>query len=213
MPRIITLGALLIFALALVPVVLIARARVTRSEKPRVLIIPDMANQPKLGPQDSNPLFADRRGMRPRVPGAIARTDLEDNAHLYRGKQGGAWATRFPMRVTQALMDRGREEYDIFCSPCHGLVGNGDGLVSKRAEELDSAGWVPPVSFHSDLIRNRPAGHLFNTITNGIRSMPAYGPQVSVKDRWAIVAYLRALQRSRNATIDDVPPDMRPALD
>jgi mono/diheme cytochrome c family protein len=101
---------------------------------------------------------------------------------------------------------------DIYCSPCHGLAGYGDGMVAKRAEELQEGTWTPPSSMHSDLIRVRPAGQLFNTITNGIRNMPAYGQQISVEDRWAIVAYVRALQRSQAATVEDVPRDLRTSL-
>jgi len=213
MPRSLILGSILALALALVPVVLIARARATKSERPRILIIPDMANQPKFKAQDANPLFADGRAMRPRVPGTVARTDLETDDHLGRGKVGDAWAADLPMRVTEAFMRRGREQYAVFCSPCHGLGGDGNGMVSKRAEELETTGWVPPASFHTDLVRSRPVGDLYNSITNGVRSMPAYGDQIPVQDRWAIVAYVRALQRSRNATMEDVPPEMRPALD
>jgi len=213
MPRSIVLGLVLAAALALVPVVLIARARAVRSESPRILLISDMANQPKFKAQDANPLFADGRAMRSRLPGTVGRADLETDRHRYRGKQGDAWAVDFPMPVTGVLIRRGRERYNLFCAPCHGLVGDGNGIVSKRAEELETAGWVPPVSFHTGLIRQRPVGHLFNTVTNGIRSMPSYGEQIRAEDRWAVVAYVRALERSQNATIEDVPPGMRPALE
>ena len=117
-----------------------------------------------------------------------------------------------PISVTMQLMERGRERFDVFCAPCHGLAGAGDGMVAKRAEELQEGTWTPPASFHSELVRGRTDGHLFNTITNGIRNMPAYAPQIPVEDRWAIVAYVRALQRSQGAPLEDVPADVRAQL-
>jgi hypothetical protein len=213
MPRAIVYAGLIVFCLALVPVALIARARAVKSPEPRLLLIPDMAIQPRFGPQDSNPLFADGRAMRGKVSGTVKRTDRRTDEAYTRGKDTEGWVTEFPVPVREAFIIRGRERYEVFCAPCHGLVGNGNGTVSLRAQDLETPGWVPPVSFHSDLIRGRPVGHLYNTITNGIRSMPSYGSQIDVADRWAIVAYLRALQKSRNATMEDVPPDMRPALD
>jgi mono/diheme cytochrome c family protein len=128
------------------------------------------------------------------------------------GKLGESWGEAIPIEIDRSLIERGRQRYDIYCSPCHGLAGFGDGMVARRADELLEGTWTPPTSFHSDLLRERPAGHLFNTITNGIRNMPAYGPQITVEDRWAIVAYVRALQRSQNATVDDVPDDIRAQL-
>ena len=110
------------------------------------------------------------------------------------------------------LLQRGHERYDVYCSPCHGLAGFGDGMVAKRADELQEGTWTPPASFHTALVRERSVGQLFNTISNGVRNMPAYGPQIPIQDRWAIVAYVRALQRSQNATVDDVPPDIRAQL-
>ncbi|MFH1279608.1 MAG: cytochrome c, partial [Candidatus Eisenbacteria bacterium] len=199
-------------ALSFLPIALIARERATRIDRPRIQIIPDMDQQPKFKAQQANPLFADGRAMRPEVPGTVARGDLRDDDAFHRGKENGGWVRKIPVPVTDRLMNRGRERYDIFCAPCHGLGGDGDGIVSARADALQEGTWIPPVSYHSDQIRERPAGHIFNTITNGIRSMPAYGPQIPADDRWAIVAYVRALQRSRNASIDDVPPDMRGRL-
>ena len=105
--------------------------------------------------------------------------------------------------------------YKTHCAVCHGTAGFGDGMVAKRADELAQLGkanWTPPTSLHEDVVRLRPDGHLFNTITNGIRNMPAYGSQIAVEDRWAIVAYVRALQRSQNARVEDVPEDLRPTL-
>ncbi|PWB75022.1 MAG: quinol:cytochrome C oxidoreductase [Holophagae bacterium] len=171
-----------------------------------------MDNQPKYRPQSRNRLFADRRAMRPPVEGTVARGELREDDRLYRGAVGGVWVEEIPVPVTDQLLRRGRARYDIYCSPCHGLAGYGDGMVAKRADALQEGTWTPPASFHSELVRGRPVGHLYNTISNGIRNMPAYGPQITVEDRWAIVAYLRALQRSQSATVEDVPPELRAQL-
>lgn len=195
-----------------VPLALIMRARVTTSPNPRIHVVPDMDNQPRYEAQSRNPMFADRRAMRPPVPGTVARgTDL-DRPDVTTGRLGDGWVTANPMPVDQRVLERGRQRYDVFCSPCHGLAGFGDGMVARRADELQEGTWTPPTSFHSDLIRQRPDGHLYNTIANGIRNMPGYGSQIPVEDRWAVVAYVRALQRSQNATVDDVPPAIRAQL-
>jgi len=212
MPRWLMYFAVISVTLSWVPVALIMRARVTTSSKPRIHIIPDMDNQPRYAAQSRNPLFADRRAMRPPVAGTVARGTVLGDPAFATGKLGDDWVTAIPAPVDRPMLERGRQRYDIFCSPCHGLAGAGDGMVAKRADELLEGTWTPPTSFHSDLLRERPAGHLFNTISNGIRNMPAYGPQIPVEDRWAIVAYVRALQRSQNATIDDVPEDIRAQL-
>ena len=202
----------ILVVLSWVPLALIMRARVTTSPHPRIHIIPDMDNQPKFKTQARNPMFADRRAMRPPVFGAVARGATLGEPALTSGKTGENWVTSIPIEVDLLALQRGRERYEIYCSPCHGLAGFGDGMVAKRADGLLEGTWTPPTSFHTDLLRERPAGHLFNTISNGIRNMPAYGPQIPVQDRWAIVAYVRALQRSQNATVDDVPPDIRAQL-
>lgn len=198
--------------LSWVPLAVILRARYATSPKPRIHIIQDMDNQPKYKAQARNRLFADRRAMRPPVAGTVARGELGDDDRLHLGSVGGEWIEEIPVPVTMQLMRRGRERYDVYCSPCHGLGGHGDGMVSKRAEALQEGTWTPPASFHTELVRSRSAGHLYNSIANGIRNMPAYGTQISVEDRWAIVAYIRALQRSQNAPVTDVPPDLRPQL-
>jgi mono/diheme cytochrome c family protein len=203
--------AILVF-LSWVPLALVMRARVTTSPQPRIHIIPDMDNQPKFKTQSRNPMFADRRAMRPPVAGAVPRGAVLGEPAVTSGKLGESWVEAIPIEIDRSLIERGRQRYDIYCSPCHGLAGFGDGMVARRADELLEGTWTPPTSFHSDLLRERPAGHLFNTITNGIRNMPAYGPQITVEDRWAIVAYVRALQRSQNATVDDVPDDIRAQL-
>ena len=199
-------------ALSWVPIALIMRARVTTSSKPRIHVIPDMDNQPRFDTQSRNALFADRRAMRPPVAGTMARGALMRDAEIATGRLGEGWVDVIPVELTIGVLQRGRARFEIFCSPCHGLAGFGDGMVAKRADELMEGTWTPPTSFHTDLLRQRPAGHIFNTISNGIRNMPAYGPQIPVEDRWAIVAYVRALQRSQNATVDDVPAEIRAQL-
>jgi len=212
MPRWLLYSIVILIALSWVPIALIMRARVITSSKPRIHIVPDMDNQPRYATQSRNRLFADRRAMRPPVAGTVARGTLLGDLAVTRGKLGDDWVEAIPVPLNPLMLAQGRQRYDIFCSPCHGLAGLGDGMVAKRADELQEGTWTPPTSFHTDLLRQRPAGHLFNTISNGIRNMPAYGPQIPVEDRWAIVAYVRALQRSQNATIDDVPEDIRAQL-
>jgi len=215
-PRWIWYIALVLVALSWIPLVLIARARVTTTPNPRIHLIQDMDDQPKFKPQQANPMFADTRAMRPPVPGTVARGTLVADARLDTGLADPAnpesWVEVMPVEVTPELMERGRERYEVFCSPCHGLGGVGDGAVAVRAEALQEGTWTPPSSFHTELVRSRPVGHLYNTITHGIRNMPAYGTMIDRSDRWAIVAYVRALQRSQFAPVEDVPADLRSSL-
>jgi len=213
MPRWLTSIVIILVALSWIPVALALRARVVKKTEPRVHIIPDMDTQPKVKAQSRLMLFADRRGMRPPVPGTVARNAVIGDPALMLGRSDGdIWVETSPVPVTMSLLERGQQRYEIYCSPCHGLAGYGDGMVAQRADQLQEGTWTPPTSFHTDLIRQRPEGHLFNSISNGIRNMPSYGSQIPVDDRWAIVAYVRALQRSQNATIDDVPADLQAQL-
>lgn len=211
-PRWIFLVTLILVAFSWIPFAFIARARNTKHAYTRIQIIPDMDQQPKFRPQSQNTLFADTRAARPLVPGTAARNagGMDDRVRL--GVVNGQWLPAVPIRVTDALMRRGQERYDIYCAPCHGLAGAGDGIVARRADALQEGTWTPPSSLHDPVVRGRPDGQIFNTITNGIRSMPAYADQIHEQDRWAIVAYVRALQRSQNAAIEDVPSDMRRLL-
>jgi mono/diheme cytochrome c family protein len=212
MPRWITYAAIVLAVVALVPLALIARARSATSSEPRVHLVFDMDNQPKFKAQSANPLFADGRAMRPPVVGAVPFGAAAGDPAFTEGRMADGWVTVLPMPVTDQLLRRGRERFDIFCSPCHGLAGYGDGMVAKRAEQLQEGTWTPPSSYHTDLVRSRPDGHLFNTITNGIRNMPAYGAQIPMADRWSIVAYVRALQLSQDARLDEVPKDKRESV-
>ena len=210
MPKPIIYGILILITLAAIPPALIAQARAVHAKKPRIHFIQDMDNQPKFRAQHANPLFADGRAMRPPVVGTVARGELREDDHYERGIVKGEWATVFPdkVEVNMALLERGRERFTIYCQPCHGAAGNGDGMINKRAMELVNLGtngttWVAPKSIHEEQIRAQPIGQIFNSITNGVRNMPPYGPQIPVADRWAIVSYVRALQRSQNASERD----------
>jgi mono/diheme cytochrome c family protein len=165
----------------------------------------DMHDQPKYVPLRESTFFADGRSARPVVPGTVARNQLHDDALLYTGKVDGADATVFPFPIDERVMARGRERFDIYCSPCHGRTGAGDGMVVRR-------GYRPPPSLHVDRLRLAPAGHFFDVITTGFGAMPDYAAQITAADRWAIVAYIRALQLSEHATVADVPADQRGTL-
>jgi mono/diheme cytochrome c family protein len=166
----------------------------------------DMHDQPKYVPLRQSSFFGDERSARPLVAGTVARGHLDDDTLLHTGKIGGADATMFPFAVDDRTMARGRERFDIYCSPCHGRTGQGDGMVVRR-------GFRRPPSFHQDRLRNAPVGQLFDVITNGFGAMPDYATLIRAEDRWAIIAYVRALQLSEHATIADVPADKRGALD
>jgi len=203
---------LVVGALALIPPVVTLRARSRTSETTRLQLIWDMDQQPKYKAQSVNPLFADGRAMRPQSPGTVSRGGADTDDLLYRGLVEGRWATTNAMPINEILLKRGRKLFDIYCAQCHGLDGYGRGPVAVRAERLQEGTWIPPLSMHEETVRNREDGHLFNTISNGIRTMPAYGDQISPKDRWAVVAYVRALERSQSASIEDVPEDRRGEL-
>lgn len=195
--------------LALIPFAFIAKARVTPSKEPRIHIIQDMDNQASFRAQQANPLFADGRAMRPPVPGTVAQGEAELDDHLYRGlaQDGKSFADAIPaaLEVDDAFLKRGQERYTIYCAVCHGHTGYGDGVIHRRAMELVNKGragmeWVPPTSYHTPNLREFPVGRLFHVITNGVRNMAPYASQVSVEDRWAIAAYVKALQLSQTET-------------
>jgi hypothetical protein len=165
----------------------------------------DMHDQPKFIPLRGSDFYTDNRSARPIVEGTVARGQLADDDLLETGKVGGQDSTEFPYAVTAEMLARGRERYDIFCSPCHDRTGRGVGMVVRR-------GYRQPPSFHIDRLRQAPVGHFFDVVSNGFGAMPDYRAQVPVRDRWAIVAYVRALQLSEHATLSDVPPAERNAL-
>ncbi|MFA9477586.1 cytochrome c [Phycisphaerales bacterium AB-hyl4] len=227
-----------------IPLSLIALSRVTLSERRPIELFQGMGDQPSYRAQSVNPLFEDNRAMRPPVPGTVGygRTigrpdpdELRESDHYYRGYQlvqngDGEWEPEFfeglppEIEVNAGLMQRGRERYDIYCYPCHGMDGAGDGPINERAQRLMAAGpaqsagtsWAPASDLHArdentgglqfgpELF---PDGELFSVITHGIRNMPGYAQQIDVADRWAIVAYVRALQLSQDVPADELTPE------
>jgi len=208
---------LIVLSVFLVPLALIARARVSTSSKPRPHMILDMDKQTKFKAQADSPVFADGRAMRPPVPGTVAwgassitadSDQLQDDDHYFRGyrvetdpgsgQEQVVYFKGFPDRVTvdKSLVLRGQRVFNVYCFPCHGYEGKGNGPIHQRALKINagSTGWVQPANLTDDQRAARENGHLFNTITHGARSMAGYGNQIGVEDRWAVVAYLRALQ-------------------
>jgi mono/diheme cytochrome c family protein len=179
----------------------------------------DMHDQPKYIPMRDSTFFGDGRSARPIVAGTVARGQLRDDPLLYTGKvnagagaagRGGSAgsndATVFPFPIDETVMARGRDRYDVYCAPCHGRTGAGDGMIVRR-------GYRRPPTFHQDRLRDSPPGHFFDVITNGFGAMPDYAAQVRAEDRWAIIAYVKALQLAQHATVADVPPGRRNELD
>jgi mono/diheme cytochrome c family protein len=162
----------------------------------------DMHDQPKFFPQRSTTFFADGRSVRPQVIGTVARSQGQAGSYFITGMVDGAEGDGMPFKVTLAVLERGQERYNVYCTPCHSRVGNGKGIVVQR-------GYYAATSFHSYRLRQAPLGHFFNVITNGYGAMPDYAAQIRPEDRWAIAAYIRALQLSQNATESDVPSGAR----
>jgi len=166
----------------------------------------DMQDQPKFKAQGANQFFVDGRDGRPELDGTIARGQLNEDTAFYEGRDAaGKDLEAFPIAVDKAVIERGRQRYDIYCSPCHGRLGNGLGMIVQR-------GFKQPPSYHIERLRNAPVGHFFDVITNGYGAMLNYSQQIQVRDRWAIVAYIRALQYSQNANASDLPTEARAQL-
>ena len=160
----------------------------------------DMANQPRQNPLSPSEFFADGRSARPAIDNTVARGSVQDDSLLVP-KDSNA----FPLPLSEELLDRGRQRYGIYCTPCHGIQGDGLGMVALR-------GMKHPPSYHQERLRNVPNGYLFDVITNGFGAMYGYASQIPPRDRWAIVAYLRALQLSRNAPVGQLPAELREKL-
>lgn len=172
------------------------------SEDPPVHLNQDMDFQERFDAQEANPFFADNAAMRKPVSGTVPRGLLRENSALHTGRtEDGVLVETTPISVSEAVVRRGKERYDIYCSVCHGLAGDGEGIIMTG-----DYGYTPAPTFHADRLRNQePDGHFFDVISNGVRSMPGYASQIAVRDRWAIVTYIRALQRSQNASESDLP--------
>lgn len=167
---------------------------------------PDMFNQPRYNPLSSSDFFTNGAGSRPLVPGTVARGHLDEDQAFYTGKIGTNLVETFPLPITRDVLERGRERFDIYCSVCHGRTGDGNGMIVQR-------GFPMPPSYHIDRLRQAPAGHFFDVITQGYGVMYSYAARVEPADRWAITAYIRALQLSHDARLDAVPPADRPKLE
>ena len=165
----------------------------------------DMQDQPKYKPLARSTFYADGRSARPIPAGTIARGELNDDDLFHTGKVNGTWTESMPLAVDLPLLHRGRERFNIYCSPCHARIGDGNGMVYQR-------GFKRPADLLSDRVRQEPPGYIFDVITDGFGSMGDYGDQIPPRDRWAIIAYMRALELSQNATLADVPPQEQPRL-
>ena len=160
----------------------------------------DMQDQPKFIPLRPSGFFDDGRSERPLIEGTVARGHLDDDTALYAGKgPDGKPSDTFPFPVTQEVMERGQQRFNVYCTPCHDRTGSGNGMVVRR-------GFRHPPSYHSDQVRALSNGYIFDVITHGFGAMPDNAAQIPPRDRWAIVAYVRALEFSENATVNDVPP-------
>ncbi|MGE0682669.1 MAG: cytochrome c [Candidatus Binatia bacterium] len=165
----------------------------------------DMHDQPKFKTYRADPFFADGRSARPLVAGTVARGNLQADEHLYQGKENGGPAKNFPFPITEQVLLRGQERFNIYCSPCHSQLGDGQGMIVQR-------GLKQPPSFHIERLREAPVGYFFTVITSGFGVMYDYSDRVAPEDRWAIIAYIRALQLSQHATLQDVPAEERQKL-
>jgi mono/diheme cytochrome c family protein len=235
LPRWIVYVAIVGAVASWIPLAIIFRARYNTSTEPRIHFFQDMDNQTKFRPQDENKMFADNRAMRPAVVGAVARGQLNEDDHFIHGytlvkgadgKPTPQFFNRFPAAVqaqldnpatAEALLRHGQERFNIYCAACHGQDGQGKGPIHLRADELTRNGvqgmqWVAPSSLVDMDRRNRADGHLYNTITNGIRNMGGYASQINPADRWAIVAYVRTLQFAQSAKPEAVPEDKKDVL-
>jgi mono/diheme cytochrome c family protein len=165
----------------------------------------DMHNTPVGQPLRESLFVKGASTSRAPVDGTVARGTLQDDAAFFTGKEGGAAANALPFPLTAQILDRGEERFNIYCAPCHGLSGRGDGMIVRR-------GYRQPPSFHVDRLQQAPLGHFYDTMTNGFGAMPDYRAQIAPRDRWAIAAYVRALQLSQHAAAADIPAEDRQKL-
>jgi mono/diheme cytochrome c family protein len=197
----------LMVILAVAAVVSVAGWRGGLSRRPPLEIFPDMKRQPKLRPQKPFAFFADQRSSRLPVPGTIPFDALLDDTPLASGREPAStnWVAVNPMPINAELLERGRQRYTIFCAPCHSAAGDGNGIVTKY-------GMLRAGNYHEPRIVRLPDGEIFNTISRGKNLMSAYAAQIPTADRWAIVAYVRALQLTRLGGVTDVPENRRAGL-
>lgn len=175
------------------------------SREPPVYVFPDMRFQGRYEPQGEGKFFGDKKASRRPVEGTVSRGELKDDDVLFAGVVNNQYVGKNPLPLTEELLHVGQQRFNTYCSPCHDRTGQGRGIVAQRAV------WIP-TNLQEQRIRDFNDGEIYNVISHGRRSMPSYELQIAEKDRWAIVAYVRALQRTTNTTIDDVPADQRAAL-
>ncbi len=167
----------------------------------------DMHDQPSYKPYAQSSFWPDQRSARPAIDGAVARGKLKTDTRLWKGRAAdGTFITGIPMPVTKALLERGQQRYNIYCTPCHGRTGEGEGMIVQR-------GFKHPPTYHSDRLLQQPPGYIFDVISNGFGSMVSYASRIPMEDRWAITAYVKVLQFSQNATTEDVPEGDRARLE
>ena len=165
----------------------------------------DMHNQPKAIPLRESLFFKNGSSARPLVEGTVARGTLQDDAAFFTGKSGAVVLDALPFALTAEVLDRGEQRFNIYCTPCHGMTGTGDGMIVRR-------GYRQPPSYHTDRLRAAPIGHFYDVMTNGFGAMPDYRAQIAPRDRWAIAAYVRALQLSQHAPAAAFPQEERDKL-
>jgi hypothetical protein len=175
------------------------------SRQPPIIVFPDMRFQDRYDPQERGVFFSDQRASRQAVPGTVARGRLREDDVLFTGLVNNQYVGRNPLTITEDVMLTGQRRFNTYCSPCHDRTGQGRGVVAQRAM------WIP-TNLHEGRVKSFNDGEIFNVITHGRRTMPSYRFQITEQDRWAVVAYVRALQRTSSATVEDVPPDQRAGL-
>ncbi|MCK5124678.1 MAG: cytochrome c [candidate division Zixibacteria bacterium] len=194
-----------IIMLLIVMLVIFGCSREKVSDKTPIHLNPNMDHQPKYKAQAASDFFENGSAMRPLVEGTVAQGWLREDIKYYTGKdKKGNFISTAPVEISMDRLKRGQERFNIFCSPCHSRVGDGKGIMAKEDYQ-----YVVPPNFHSDSVMQFTDGYIFNVVSNGVRNMPSYKHQIPVDDRWSIVLYLRALQKSHNATIDDIPASIR----
>lgn len=172
------------------------------SHEPPIHPNPNMDNQKRYNPQSENLFFKDHRAMRIAPSGTISRGNLKEDTYFYTGMINNQHGDKLPMPLTRELLERGQSRFNIYCSVCHGAAGFGDSIMVTK-------GLIPPPSYHDPRLLGSPIGHFFHVMTNGIRTMPSYSAQIPAQDRWAIAAYIRALQWSQLGELEQIPEDIR----
>jgi mono/diheme cytochrome c family protein len=183
-----------------------------KSEKPPILPIQNMVEQTSFAPQSKNDFYKDKMAMRPPVPGTIAQGEEKSDKSFYEGIDQSSslhstvWIQKIPLKLTAELLKKGQEEYNVYCAPCHGLSGDSDGLVTQRA-----GGVIRPSHLHDHERLVLPVGKIYDAIRNGVNNgnMPGFSAQMTAEERWAVVAYVRVLQKSRRVRLDQIPEDVR----